>query len=58
MALSTLSLTRILPAIGPYWVTGMEGYAMWLLTKFGAPTPWPADEVQVYLAKVREQSHP
>ncbi|CEJ59596.1 hypothetical protein PMG11_08215 [Penicillium brasilianum] len=36
-----------------HWVTGMEGYAMWLLTKFGAPTPWTADEVQIYLAKVR-----
>jgi hypothetical protein len=38
-----------------HWVTGMEGYAMWLLTKFGAPTPWNADEVQVYLAKVRAE---
>ncbi|KAJ5093686.1 hypothetical protein N7456_009547 [Penicillium angulare] len=36
-----------------HWSAGMEGYAMWLLTKFGAPTPWTPDEVQVYLAKVR-----
>jgi hypothetical protein len=36
-----------------HWVTGLEGYSMWLLTKFGAPTPWTADEVQIYLAKVR-----
>ncbi|KAJ5668909.1 hypothetical protein N7462_009979 [Penicillium macrosclerotiorum] len=36
-----------------HWVTGLEGYTMWLLTKFGAPTPWSVDEVQVYLAKVR-----
>ncbi|KAJ5439018.1 uncharacterized protein N7458_010016 [Penicillium daleae] len=38
-----------------HWVTGMEGYAMWLLTKFGAPSPWTPDEVQVYLAKVRAE---
>ncbi|KAJ5720493.1 uncharacterized protein N7483_008427 [Penicillium malachiteum] len=36
-----------------HWSTGMEGYAMWLLTKFGAPEPWTPEEVQVYLAHVR-----
>lgn len=27
---------------------------MFLLTKFGLPQPWSVDEVQVYLAKLRE----
>lgn len=38
-----------------HWVTALEGWAMWLLTKFGAPTPWTQDEVQVYLSKVRAE---
>lgn len=38
-----------------HWVTGMEGYSMWLLTKFGLPEPWLPDEVRVYLAKVRTE---
>ncbi|KAJ5804834.1 S-adenosyl-L-methionine-dependent methyltransferase [Penicillium riverlandense] len=38
-----------------HWVTGMEGYAMWLLTTFGAPSPWSPEAVQVYLAEVRAQ---
>ncbi|KAJ5888009.1 hypothetical protein N7495_008050 [Penicillium taxi] len=36
-----------------HWLTGMEGYGMWLLTKFGAPHPWTKEEVQVFLAKAR-----
>ncbi|KAJ5894616.1 hypothetical protein N7495_006307 [Penicillium taxi] len=36
-----------------HWVTGLEGYAMWLLTHYGAPVPWTTEEVEVYLAKVR-----
>jgi hypothetical protein len=38
-----------------HWMAAMEGWAMWLLTKFGAPTPWKSDEVQVYLSRVRAE---
>lgn len=38
-----------------HWVAALEGWAMWLLTKFGAPTPWTQQEVQVYLSKVRAE---
>ncbi|KAJ5110544.1 hypothetical protein N7532_001079 [Penicillium argentinense] len=38
-----------------HWLSGLEGYAMWLLTKFGAPEPWSPEEVQVYLAGVRKE---
>jgi hypothetical protein len=42
-----------------HWKTGLEGWAMWLLTKHGLPTPWSPEEVQVYVAKVRnEMSNP
>jgi len=50
---------RVLKEIGKlnyhHWVTGMEGYAMWLLTNFGDPAPWSVEEVQLYLAEVRMQ---
>lgn len=38
-----------------HWSSGLEGYAMWLLTKFGAPEPWTTDEVHVYLASIRKE---
>lgn len=38
-----------------HWMSGMEGWCMWLLTKFGAPEPWTKDEVHVYVAKVRAE---
>lgn len=38
-----------------HWSSGLEGYAMWLLTKYGAPEPWTTEEVQVYLANVRAE---
>ncbi|KAJ5593165.1 hypothetical protein N7537_010069 [Penicillium hordei] len=38
-----------------HWVTALEGWAMWLLTKFGAPKPWSSEEVQIYLSKVRAE---
>ncbi|CAG8118490.1 unnamed protein product [Penicillium salamii] len=38
-----------------HWTTALEGWAMWLLTRFGAPSPWSSDEVQVYLTKVRSE---
>jgi hypothetical protein len=38
-----------------HWMSGMEGWAMWLLTKFGEPEPWSHDEVIVYVAKLRAE---
>lgn len=38
-----------------HWMFGMEGWAMWLLTKFGGPAPWSQDEVIVYIAKLRAE---
>jgi hypothetical protein len=35
------------------WKTGLEGWAMWLLTKFGNPEPWTKEQVHVYVAKAR-----
>lgn len=37
-----------------HWLSGMEGWCMWLLTKFGSPQPWTKEEVQIYLAKLRK----
>lgn len=34
---------------------GMEGYCMWLLTKFGEPAPWSMEEVIVYAAEARKE---
>lgn len=36
-------------------LSGLEGYALLLLTNFGEPEPWLPVEVQVYLAKVRKE---
>lgn len=33
----------------------MEGYGMFLFTKFGDPVPWSKEEVQVYTAKLRNE---
>ncbi|OQE00175.1 hypothetical protein PENVUL_c057G01710 [Penicillium vulpinum] len=38
-----------------HWTSGMEGWAMWLLCKFGAPEPWSKEEVIVYVAKLRNE---
>ncbi|KAJ5334539.1 hypothetical protein N7452_006942 [Penicillium brevicompactum] len=38
-----------------HWMTGMEGWCMWLLTKFGEPEPWTKDQVHVYCAKLRRE---
>lgn len=38
-----------------HWDSGLEGWAMWLLTKYGTPEPWSADEVRVYVASVRQE---
>ncbi|KAJ5605798.1 hypothetical protein N7510_008579 [Penicillium lagena] len=37
-----------------HWLAGMEGYSMYLLTKFGDPVPWTREEVLVYLAAMRQ----
>lgn len=34
--------------------TGLEGYAMHLLTHFGLPKPWTPEEVQVHLMQMRK----
>ncbi|CAI7670279.1 unnamed protein product [Penicillium manginii] len=39
------------------WKTGMDGYATYLLTKFGLPEPWSIEEVQVFVAKARAEIH-
>lgn len=36
-----------------HWSAGLDGWAMFLLTRFGAPQPWDANEVRIYVAKVR-----
>lgn len=38
-----------------HWKSGLEGWAMYLLTKFGEPASWSADEVRVYVASVRNE---
>lgn len=38
-----------------HWLAALEGWAMWLLTKFGAPSPWSKEEVQLYLSNVRAE---
>jgi len=38
-----------------HWRSGLEGWAMWLLTKYGEPQPWTAEQVRVYVAKVRRE---
>ncbi|KAJ5246019.1 hypothetical protein N7468_001002 [Penicillium chermesinum] len=37
-----------------HWLAGMEGYSMYLLTKFGDPVPWTKEEVLVYIAEMRK----
>lgn len=38
-----------------HWMSGIEGWCMWLLTKFGAPEPWKKEEVYVYCARMRNE---
>ncbi|CAG7952893.1 unnamed protein product [Penicillium nalgiovense] len=37
------------------WTAGMEGWGLYLLTKFGLPRPWTKEEVLVLLARVRKE---
>lgn len=41
-----------------HWVAGMEGWCMWLLTKFGEQEPWTKEEVHVCVALRRELQNP
>lgn len=38
-----------------HWAAGLEGWGMWLLTKFGAPEPWAKEEVQAYTGDIRRE---
>ena len=38
-----------------HWSSGLEGWAMFLLTRWGAPDPWTADEARGYVARVRQE---
>jgi hypothetical protein len=38
-----------------HWSSGLEGWGMWLLTRFGSPHPWSQEEVQVYVARLRNE---
>lgn len=38
-----------------HWSSGMDGYGMFLLTKYGSPVPWSKEEVLVYVAKLRKE---
>lgn len=35
-------------------LNGLEGYCMFLLTKFGAPKPWSAEDVKVLVEKAKK----
>lgn len=37
------------------WSAGIEGWGMWFLTKFGAPTPWSREQVLTYVAQIRKE---
>ncbi|KAJ5100604.1 hypothetical protein N7456_006656 [Penicillium angulare] len=38
-----------------HWMSGCEGWCMYLLTKFGDPEPWKKEEVLVYISKLRKE---
>ncbi|KAJ5611373.1 hypothetical protein N7510_008092 [Penicillium lagena] len=38
-----------------HWMRGLEGWCMWLLTKFGAPEPWSLEKVQAFVAQIRNE---
>ncbi|KAJ5708671.1 hypothetical protein N7488_008472 [Penicillium malachiteum] len=37
------------------WSSGIEGWGMWYLTKFGEPSPWSRDQVLTYVGKIRSE---
>jgi hypothetical protein len=38
-----------------HWMMRLEGWCMWLLTKFGAPEPWTKEKVHVFVAQIRNE---
>lgn len=38
-----------------HWSSGIEGWGMFLLTNFGPPQPWTADEVRILAAKMKHE---
>ena len=37
------------------WVDGLEGYGLYLLTRFGPPKPWTKEEVLEFTGRVRKE---
>lgn len=38
-----------------HFLSGLEGWVMYFLTNYGEPTPWSAEKVQVFVAKLRTE---
>lgn len=38
-----------------HYLSGVEGWTIFMLTHFGQPQPWSIEKVQVWLAKVRNE---
>ena len=38
-----------------HWMSGLEGWCMYLFTKFGSPSPWSKEEVLVYISSLRNE---
>ncbi|KAI9735702.1 MAG: hypothetical protein M1818_006310 [Claussenomyces sp. TS43310] len=38
-----------------HWKSGLEGWAMFLLTRYGYPASWSADQVRLFVAGVRRE---
>ncbi|KAJ5151931.1 hypothetical protein N7492_010226 [Penicillium capsulatum] len=38
-----------------HWMSGLEGWCMFLLTKFGEPEPWSKAEVDTWVSKIRAE---
>lgn len=57
--MGTWARNPLLKEAGKYnemqFLQGMEGYVMHILTKFGQPKPWSVEEVQIFLAKARQE---
>lgn len=38
-----------------HWMSGLEGWCMYLFTKYGSPSPWSKEEVLVYISSLRNE---
>ena len=38
-----------------HYKEGLEGWIMWVFTKYGEPEPWSAEQVQVYVKELKEE---